>query len=239
MSGGPRIGITASRDHPVFGVVGDRLTASGYTVSCLDTTHPLPEPTLDQLSAFVPTGIRPGTVRALQRAGTYGVPTWNSPIGVSSSVTRFNALNLLEDAGFKVPDAGTTPPEGAYVARGLYHWSAPGTIGGDGAVYETLLETDRVEYQYHVVDTGDGYRASVVRVNSPLWGEQRAFGTSDPLPEHVDRITGLMEALSMRGIRVDLVRTDGGWYAVALDPGPGFDDAGLEAAIGTSIEALL
>ncbi|MEF8826966.1 MAG: hypothetical protein V5A27_11615 [Halapricum sp.] len=48
-----------------------------------------------------------------------------------------------------------------------------------------------------------------------------------------------MERLDMRGIGVDLIRTDEGWYAVDLNPCPSFKQTSLEDALVDSIGSCL
>lgn len=48
-----------------------------------------------------------------------------------------------------------------------------------------------------------------------------------------------MERLDMRGIGVDVIRTDDGWYAVDINPCPSFAQTGLEGALVDSIESCL
>lgn len=235
-----RIGITGDRDHAVFGIVGDRLTADGYRVTFLDPTNPIPDQTLQQLAVYVPPHVTPATIQAIHRVADLDIPTWNSAIGITSGASRFTQYCLLEGVGFTVPETYHTKPEtGDYVAQGLYHWSDPPIRNGDGDLYEEYLETDGVDYKYYVVDTGTAYRSTVLRVTSKFDDEQRVLGTSNPFDPHLDRITSLMADLSLRGVGVDLVRVQDEWIAVDLNLGPGFIDAGLAEAIVESIRDLI
>ncbi|WP_440991797.1 histidine kinase [Haloarchaeobius baliensis] len=233
--GRPRIGITSDPEHPVFSVVGDRLVADGFDVRYFDATRTLPVDVLDGLAAFVTKHTRPGSVRSLVAAERHGVPTWNSATGVQVCISRLSQLCALETVGFHVPDVTRTKPDCDYVAKGLYHWDDVLEINGDGDVYEPLLPCERVDYKYYTVHDGERYRTVVLRATSKLDGEKTIVGRADPVPEHVDRIETLMDTLGMRGIGVDLVRTADRWYAVDLNPCPGFGGTGLEAVLADSI----
>jgi len=239
MTGTGHVGITAPADHPFFAGIGDRLTDRGHRVSFFDADTVVPRSTLAELTVFVSKRTRPASIRSLRAAADLGVATWNSPTGVLACASRLSQLCLLEGVGFDVPAAGSTPPDGEYVAKGLYHWSGPPERGGDGDVYEELLVADPIDFKYYVVDTGDGHEAAVVRATSKLWGEKRIVGTTDPDPTIVDRITTLLTRLDMRGIGVDVLHTPDGWYAVDLNPCPSFVGTGLETAIVASIEACM
>ncbi len=234
-----RVGITCRSDHPTFGTVGDVLAERGYAVSYLDAERPIDRGTLSGLSAFVIKHTRPASVRALVAAERMGVPTWNSATGVLACVSRFSQLCALSGVGFPVPAASRVRPAGPYVAKGLYHWQPGATVNGEGAVYEELLDADPVDHKYYVVDDGGTRRTVVLRAASKLRGEKRVLGGAEPVAEHVDRIEALMDRLGMRGVGVDLVRTDDGWYAVDLNPCPGFEGTGFEDALADSVESCL
>lgn len=234
-----RIGIAAPSDHRVFSVVGDRLSDRGHTVRYFDANTPIDREELAALSLFVSKRTRPASVRALRTAERLGVATWNSATGVMACVSRFSQLGLLAGVGFAVPAASRTKPSGDYVAKGLYHWDASPEVNGEGDVYEELLPADPVDFKYYVVDTGSAFRTAVLRATSKLWGEKRVLGVVEPVPEHANRITSLMKRLGMRGIGVDVIRTDDTWYAVDVNPCPSFARTGLEGALVDSIESRL
>ena len=234
-----RIGITSPSDHPVFSVVGERLSDRGSVVSYFDPNTPIDREELASLSLFVNKRTRPASVRALIDAERLGVRTWNSATGVLVCVSRFSQLCALSGVGFSVPAASRTKPSGDYVAKNLYHWNMSPQVNGDGDVYETLLPADPVDYKYYVVDDGSSYRTTVLRATSKLWGEKRILDESEPVRDHVDRITSLMDRLGMCAIGVDLIRTDDGWYAVDINPCPSFVGTGLEDALVDSIESRL
>lgn len=215
------IGIVCSPDHPVFSVVGETLTERGHVVSFFDANRPIDRADLGALSLLVNKHTRPASVRSLVAATRLGVPTWNSATGVLACVSRFSQLCALSGVGFAVPSASRTKPVGEYVAKGLYHWQTTLSVNGVGDVYEELLATDPVDYKYYVVADGSSYRTAVLRATSKLTGEKRVLGEAAPAPGIVDRITSLMERLEMRGIGVDVIRVDGAWYAVDLNPCPG------------------
>ena len=235
----PRVGITCSSDHPTFGAVGDVLAERGYAVTYLDAERPIDRGTLAGLSGFVTKHTRPASVRALVAAERLGVPTWNSATGVLACVSRLSQLCVLSGVGFPVPSASRSRPAEPYVAKGLYHWEPGATVNGEGAVYEELLDVDPVDYKYYVVDDGRTRRTVVLRAASKLRGEKRVLGEAEPVAAHVARIEALMDRLGMRGVGVDLVRTDDGWYAVDLNPCPGFEGTGLEGALADSVESCL
>jgi hypothetical protein len=233
------IGITCSRDHPVFSVVTDRLSDRGHAVSHFDPTEPVDRETLASLSLFVNKKTRPASVRALVAAERLGLPTWNSATGVLACVSRFTQLCVLSGAGFAVPAASPDPPPTDYVAKGRYHWQTTLEVNGDGDVYEELLPADPVDYKYYAVDDGSGLRTSVVRATSKLHGEKRVLGRADADPDVVGNVTSLMRRLGMRGLGVDVVRVGEAWYAVDLNPCPSFVGSGLEDALVESIESCL
>lgn len=233
------IGITAPSDHPVFSRVGDELGERGHVVTYFDPNTPIDRADLERLSLFVSKQTRPASVRSLLEAERLGVSTWNSATGVVACVSRFSQLCLLDGVGFETPAASTTRPRGDYVSKGRYHWEMSPEVNGTGDLYEELLPADPVDFKYYVVDTGSTCRTTVLRATSKLWGEKRIVGETDPVPEHVDRITSLMERLDMRAVGVDLVRADGGWFAVDLNPCPGFEGTGLVGALVESIESCL
>ncbi|SFR66007.1 hypothetical protein SAMN04487947_3244 [Halogeometricum rufum] len=235
----PRIGITCPDDHPVFSVVGERLRERGHRVTNYDPNASIAPDELERLALFVTKQTRPASVRALLAAERLGVPTWNSATGVVACVSRFSQLCLLSGVGFAVPTASRTRPDGDYVAKALYHWDMSPEVNGEGDVYEELLSADPVDYKYYVVHDGSTYRTVVLRVTSKLWGQKRVLGAVDPVPDHADRITSLMDRLDMRAIGVDLIRTDDRWYAVDLNPCPSFVRTGLEGALVDSIESAL
>lgn len=237
--GRERIGITCQPDHPVFSVVGEILAEHGHDVSFFDATRPIGRDALRELSLFVNKHTRPASVRALIDAERLGVPTWNSATGVQACMSRFSQRAVLADAGFRVPDASRTKPPGDYVAKGLFHWDTTPTLDGDGDIYEPLLTTDPVDHKYYTVDDGSGFRTVVVRATSKLWGEKTVLGRADPLPEHVARIESIMAKLDMCALGVDLIRAESAWYAVDLNPCPGFSETGLEYALVRSIESCL
>lgn len=234
-----RIGITVPSDHSVFSVVGNKLSNRGYTVSYFDPDESIDTYELASLSLLVSKRTREASVRALMKAERLGVPTWNSATGVVACVSRFSQLCLLSGVGFDVPAAAKSKPSGDYVAKSLYHWDMSPEVNGEGDVYEELLSTEPVDFKYYVVHDGSAYRTTVLRATSKLWDEKRVLGETDPVPEHVTRITTLMERLDMRGIGVDMIRTDEGWYAVDLNPCPSFKQTGLEDALVNSIESCL
>lgn len=233
------IGITVPSDHPVFSVVGDKLSDRGHTVSYFDPNEPIDPDELVSLSLLVSKRTREESVRAVMQAERLGVPTWNSATGVVACVSRFSQLCLLSGVGFDVPAASRSKPSGDYVAKSLYHWDMSPEMNGEGDVYEELLPAEPIDFKYYVVRDGSTYRTTVLRATSKLWDEKRVLGETDPVPEHVTQITALMERLDMRGIGVDLVRTDDGWYAVDLNPCPSFKQTGLEDALVNSIESCL
>lgn len=169
-----RIGITAPSDHPVFSVVGERLSERGYTVSYFDANTPIDREKLEDLALFVHKQTRPASVRALITAERLGVPTWNSATGVVACVSRFSQLCLLSGVGFAVPVASQTKPTGNYVAKGLYHWGTAPEVNGDGDVYEELLPADPIDFKYYVVNTGTSCRTTVC-VRRQNCGEKSAF----------------------------------------------------------------
>jgi hypothetical protein len=234
-----RIGITCPDDHPVFSVVGERLRERGHRVTNYDPNAPIASDELERLALLVGKQTRPASVRALLASERLGVATWNSATGVLACVSRFSQLCLLSGVGFAVPTASGSPPDGDYVAKALYHWDMTPEVNGEGDVYEELLAADPVDYKYYVVHDGSTYRTAVLRATSKLWGPKRLLGEADPVPDHVDRITSLMDRLGMRGIGVDLIRADDRWYAVDLNPCPSFAETGLEGALVDSIESAL
>jgi hypothetical protein len=241
VSGGEaaRIGITVEPDHPVFGVVCDRLSARGYAVEYFDGDTPIPADDLRDLSLFVVKHTRPESIRALIAAERLGVSTWNSATGVQACATRFSQLCSLSGVGFAVPSASREKPAGEYVSKPLYHWGPPPEVNGEGDCYEELLDAEPVDSKYYVVDDGRTHQAVVLRTASKLYTEKRVLGEAAPEPAHVDRIVALMDELGMRGLGVDLVSVEDDWYAVDLNPCPGFTETGLEDALVASIEAAL
>lgn len=236
---GATIGITVEPDHPVFGIVCDRLSAAGHEVRYFDAEEPIPADDLRDLSLFVVKHTRPESVRALLTAERLGVPTWNSATGVQACTTRFSQLCSLSGVGFAVPTTSRERPTGDYVSKRLYHWESAPDVNGEGDVYEELLDPEPVDYKYYVVDDGETHRAVVLRATSKLWGEKKVLGETTPEPAHVERLVSLMDSLGMRGLGVDLVRVDDDWYAVDLNPCPGFAETGLEDALVASIESAL
>ena len=233
------IGIACEPDHPVFSIVAERLRQRGHAVSFFDANNRIDRADLASLSLFVNKHTRPASVRSLLAATRLGIPTWNSATGVLACISRFSQLCALSGVGFAVPAASRTVPSGEYVAKGLYHWQNTLSVNGEGDVYEELLAAEPVDYKYYVVDDGSSYRTRVLRATSKLVGEKRILGETEPLSGIVDRITSLMERLEMRGIGVDLIRVDEAWYAVDLNPCPGFTETGLERALTDSIESCL
>jgi glutathione synthase/RimK-type ligase-like ATP-grasp enzyme len=233
------VGITCSPDHPVFSVVGERLSNHGHRVTYFDPTEPVDRASLETLSLYVHKKTRPASVRTLLRAERRGVPTWNSATGVLACVSRFTQLCVLSGVGFNVPEASRTKPPGDYVAKNLYHWNMSPEVNGEGDVYERLLPADPIDYKYYVVDDGSQYRTAVVRATSKLYGTKQVIGRADPVADHVRRIVWLMEQLGMRGIGVDVIRVEDDWYAVDLNPCPSFRQTGLEDALVASIESCL
>lgn len=233
------IGITVPDDHPVFSVVGDKLSNHGHEVSYFDPNEPIDPDELASLSLLVSKRTREESVRAVIQAEQLGVPTWNSATGVVACVSRFSQLCLLSGVGFDVPAASRSKPSGDYVAKRLFHWDMSPEVNGDGDIYEELLPAEPIDFKYYVVHDGSAYRTTVLRATSKLWDAKRVLGETDPVPEHVDRITALMKRLDMRGVGVDLIRTDEGWYAVDLNPCPSFKQTGLEDALVDSIESCL
>jgi hypothetical protein len=236
---GERIGLTCLDDDPVFSVVGERLRERGHRVVNYDPNAPIAREDLERLALLVHKRTRPASVRALLAAERLGVATWNGATGVLACVSRFSQLCLLSGVGFAVPAASRARPDGDYVAKALYHWDGPPEVNGEGDVYEELLPANPVDHKYYVVYDGSGYRTVVLRSTSKLRGPKRVLGTVDPVPGHVDRIASLMDRLGMRGIGVDLIRADGRWYAVDLNPCPSFAETGLEGALVRSIESAL
>lgn len=233
------VGITSQCDHPVFSVVGDALADRGHAVSFFDATRPIDRSELASLSVFVNKHTRPASVRALIAAERLGVSTWNSAVGVQACVSRLSQLAVLDAVGFRVPAVSLTKPDGEYVAKGRYHWDDTLAINGEGDVYEPLLPVESVDHKYYTVHDGERYRTVVVRATSKLEGEKRVLGRAEPVPEHTARIESLMARLEMRAVGVDLVRAEDSWYAVDLNPCPGFDGTGLEEALVDSIESCL
>jgi hypothetical protein len=236
---GAHIGITCPADEPVFSTVGDHLTARGHTVSYLDPTRRIDREELASLTLLVSKRTRPASVQVLVDAERLGVRTWNSATGVLACVSRFSQLCVLDGVGFATPHASREPPRGDYVAKGLYHWEMNPSVNGEGDLYEELLDADPVDYKYYVVDDGSASRAVVLRATSKLHGEKRILGEARPMSGHVRRIESLMGRLDMRAVGVDLVRVDGAWYAVDLNPCPSFAGTGLEGALVDSIESAL
>jgi hypothetical protein len=238
-SGPARVGIVGPSDHPVFSVVGEGLEARGYAVSFFDANTPIDRAAFERVSLLASKQTRPASVPSLFAAARMGVPTWNSATGVLACVSRFSRLCLLAGAGFDVPEASRTRPAGEYVAKGLYHWQSTLALNGEGDVYEELLDTDPVDYKNYVVDDGASYRPVVLRATSKLTGEKRFLGEAKPDPELVNRVIGLMDRLGMCAIGVDVVRVEGSWYAVDLNPCPGFTETGLEGALIDSMPSHL
>jgi len=237
--GGARIGITCPPDHPVFSVVGDRLADRGHEVVYFDPTTDIPPADLAALSVLVGKRTRPASVRALVAAERRGVPTWNSATGVMACIAHLTQLCVLSGVGFTVPEATLDPPGGDHVAKGRYHWDSSPTVNGRADVYEPLLAADPVDYKYYAVDDGTDLHLEVLRATSKLYGDKEVIGTADPEPAHVEGIRALLARLGMRGLGVDLVRTEDGWYAVDLNPCPSFAHTGLVDALVDSVEDCL
>jgi glutathione synthase/RimK-type ligase-like ATP-grasp enzyme len=234
-----RIGITCPDDHPVFSVVGDALADRGHAVTYFDPTESIPEADLAALDLLAHKRTRPASVRALLAAERLGVRTWNSATGVVACVSRLSQSCLLAGVGFAVPATYREKPAGDYVAKALYHWDMGPEVNGEGDVYEELLPADPVDHKYYLVDDGERIRAVTLRATSKLRGEKRVLGETDPVDEHVRRAGILMDRLGMCALGVDVVRADGAWYAVDLNPCPSFEATGLEDALVNSILARL
>ena len=237
-AGKHHIGIAGPSDHPVFAQVVDRIRDRGVTVTWFDPTEPIPEAAIRPLSLFVAKRNRPASIRGLCTAARLGVPTWNSATSAMVCVHHVTQLCALAGVGFRVPPVTVEPPGGDYVAKDALHWGGDPVVNGTGEVYEPLLAADPIDHKYYAVADGDEVAVRVVRATSKLHGEKQVVGRGGVIDEHVRRIERLLGLLEMRGVGVDLIRADGDWYAVDLNPCPSFGGAEMvDELVGSLVNA--
>lgn len=231
------MGLVCRRDHEVFGAVARRLEAAGLTVTFFDPGTPIATESLADLSLLVNKAAHPESFRALAWAERHGLPTWN---GYETALLAFRLVGYraLEWVGFEVPPVSTTPPAGPHLTKRIVDWN-PAVDTPVPVFHQELVDARPVDYKYYAVDDGTTCRTVVLRATSKLWGEKRILGEAEPLSEHARRIETLMDRLGMRALGVDLVRADGTWYAVDLNPCPSFRGTGLTDALVASIESCL
>lgn len=236
----PRIGIVCNHDHDVFSVVGERLRERGYAVCFFEPGRPIAPPTIDGLDLLANKKVDPESFRALRYAGRSGVATWNGYTTVVLGA-RPVGLRALAAVGFRVPATTFEKPAGSYVAKTLFDWhfEPDPVVGGDGAVYQELLDADPFDDKYYAIDDGDGIDVTVLRTTSKLRGEKEPVGEVDPDPRLADNVRRLMERTDTQAIGVDVVHADGDAYAVDVNPAMSFRHADREAELADSMAARL
>jgi len=220
----------------MFGPVADRLRERGFETVFLEPGTALAPERIDALDLLVNKKVRWESLRALAYAHGAGVPAWNGYVPTALLLNRLSQLSALELSGFSVPELLAEPPEGEYVAKGLYDVHDEPRVGGEGGIYQPLLATDGVDHKYYAVDDGERVRVAVVRFESKLRGERRHLGPG----EVDDRVAGplrrLLRFTGARGVGVDVVYADGP-VAVDANPATSFRRTGLEGALVDSLAA--
>lgn len=232
-----RVGMICPPDHEMFGVVADRLGERGFAVEFIEPGVPLPPERIDTFDLLVNKKVRWESLRALAYAHRTGVPAWNAYVPTTLLLNRLSQLSVLGLAGFAVPELLAEPPDGEYVAKGLFDVHDEPRVGGEGAIYQPLLPTDGVDHKYYAVDDGERVRLAVVRFESKLFGERRHLGRG----EVDERVTGplrrLLRLTGARGVGVDVVYVDRAPVAVDANPATSFRRTGLEGALADSVAA--
>lgn len=235
--GAAHVGLVCRRDHPVFGAVTRRLEAAGVTVTFFDPGTRIAPESLAELTLLVNKATHPESFRALAWAERNGLPTWN---GYETALLGFRLVGYraLERVGFDVPAVSTTPPAGAYLTKRIVDWH-PAVDTSAPVFHQELVDARPVDYKYYVVDTGDEVRTQTLLTTSKRLGPKRSLGLVTPHPFLAAKLRLLLRTTGSQALGVDFVEADQQFWAVDLNPAPGFADVGMVGPLTDSILARL
>jgi len=234
-----RIGVVSEPGREVYLRVADRLRERGHAVEFVAPYGPVDRDWIDGLDLLVNKKTNPVAVRALQYAEGAGVRTWNGALPTVLFGSRLNAVRGLAAVGFRTPATTLDRPGAPYVAKPLFSWEGDPVVGGEGGLYQPLLDRTGPDCKYYVVDDGAAVHATHLRCRSKLDGGKRLLGEAPVDQSVVDRIQDLMGLTGASAMGVDLVPVDGDRYAVDVNVTASFSGTGLEAALADSMEAAL
>lgn len=233
-----RIGFICEPAHSVFSAVAERLSARGFDIRFFRPGDPIPEADIDDLAALVNRTLRPESFSALRYADQAGIETWNGFLPTTALACRLVAFHGLERVNCRIPDIWFEKPDCEYVARTRYSWDGVPTDGDEGAFYQERVRTEPVEYRYFAVNDGRETHLRALRVRSELTGTERAFAEETVEVTLAASVRELLDRFDARALSVDFAEGEDGFYALDVDPAPGFSGAGMERRIADSIASL-
>ncbi|WP_423745198.1 hypothetical protein V5735_04065 (plasmid) [Haladaptatus sp. SPP-AMP-3] len=235
-----RVGVICNEEHDVFSVVGDELRNRGLRVDFFEPGTPLSEETISNLDLLMNKKVDPHSFRALERAESEGIATWNGYKTVLLGA-RLVGYRVLERVGCRVPPVSFEKPSGDYVAKTSFDWHfhPDPEFNGEGDFYQELVPADPIDHKYYAVDTGDEIVVRVLRAKSKLRGKKEYIDLIDPEPELAEKIRNVMKLTDSQAIGVDFIESDDGYWAVDVNPAMSFRQAEMEDQLVESVLAVL
>jgi hypothetical protein len=233
------IGVICAPDDAVFGRVAERLAARGFHVEFFSPAEPIQPADIDALDALVNQSLRRQALTALHYADRNGIETWNGYLATTAFVSRLVALHALERVGCHVPRISFEKPDGEYVEMTRYRWDCPPVISGGGDFYQEQVGTEPVVDRYYALNDGIETHLTTLQLRSKLTEHEPIVEETDVRVELATRIRELLDRFDARAIAVDFVAgEDGDFYAVGVDPVPGFDGADMDRRVADSMASL-
>lgn len=224
----------------MFSVVARRLRGRNVAVRFFEPGRAVGDEELTDLTLLMNKKVDPHSYRALRRAESLGIRTWNGTTTMLLGA-RLVGYHVLERAGARVPPVTLEKPDGDYVAKTYFDWHfhPDPELNGEGDVYQELVEADPVDYKYYAVDTGDDVVVRVLRARSKLRGEKEPLGIESPDPEPAEQVREVMRLTDTQAIDVDFVEADGQYWAVDVNPAMSFRGASMKDELVESVLATL
>jgi len=236
----PRVGLICNEKHAVFSEVAERLERVGVETTFFQPGRPLDEAELSELSLLLNKKVDPESFRALARAESTGLPTWNGFVPLLLGVRPLGDW-ALDRVGFRVPAGSFERPPGDHVAKTLvdFHSQPDPVLNGDGEWYQVHVPAPAIDYKYYAVATGSAIEVRVLETTSKLHGEKRPLELVVPNPGLADAVRRLVTMIDAQALGVDLVVAEGQHWAVDVNPAPSFRHTGMEDALVASVLARL
>jgi hypothetical protein len=220
----------------VFSIVAAGLEDRGFEVQFFEPGRAIDPSLIDELSLLVNKKVVPASIRSLRYAERSNIPTWNGSLPAILGA-RPLGMNVLEAAGFLVPETTFERPEGPYVSKPIFDWHGQPDpeLYGDGPLFQELLPTEPIDFKYYAVKDDDRTHIVVLRVRSKLLHEKTYVNRVRPDPTVASKVRRLLDLVDAQAIGVDLVHARGEFYAVDVNPAPSFRQTDLEVELVESI----
>lgn len=236
----PGIGIICNEEHDVFSAVAARLERLGAETRFFEPGRALEAADLSGLSLLMNKKVDVESFRALARAESNGLPTWNGFVPLLLGIRPIGDW-ALDRAGFRVPPGSFEKPAEDHVAKSLvdFHSQPDPVLNGDGEWYQVHVPAPAIDYKYYAIATGSSNEVRVLKTTSKLHGEKRPLELVAPDPDLADKLRRLVAMTDAQALGVDLVVAEGQYWAVDVNPAPSFRHTGMEDELVASVLARL